>query len=92
VIAQLTAVLHPDDVVLGGGNVKKLKKLPSGCREGNNANAFLGGFRLWEKERTQSGFHGDANAQTSVLWSPATKKELEHESAKIRKLEKERRT
>ena len=41
--------LEPDDVVLGGGNVKKLKELPRGCREGDNANAFLGGFRLWEK-------------------------------------------
>ncbi len=92
VVAQLIAVLHPDDVVLGGGNVKKLKKLPSGCREGNNANAFLGGFRLWEKEQTQSGYLGDANAQTSVLRSLASKEEREHESAKIRKLEKERRT
>jgi len=35
-------------VVLGGGNVKKLKALPKGCRAGDNANAFLGGFRLWE--------------------------------------------
>jgi hypothetical protein len=45
----LTAALEPDDVVLGGGNVKKLKELPAGCREGDNANAFQGGFRLWEK-------------------------------------------
>jgi polyphosphate glucokinase len=36
--------------VLGGGNVKRLKRLPKGCRAGDNANAFLGGFRLWEKE------------------------------------------
>jgi polyphosphate glucokinase len=36
-------------VVLGGGNAKKLKKLPSGCRKGDNANAFLGGFRLWDE-------------------------------------------
>jgi hypothetical protein len=34
-------------VVLGGGNVKKLKELPPGTRLGDNANAFLGGFRLW---------------------------------------------
>ncbi len=27
--------------------LKKLKELPPGCRAGNNANAFLGGFRLW---------------------------------------------
>jgi polyphosphate glucokinase len=48
VVALLTAALEPDDVVLGGGNVKKLKELPPGCRAGNNANAFRGGFRLWE--------------------------------------------
>lgn len=51
VVAQLTAALEPDDIVLGGGNVKKLKALPSGCRQGNNANAFLGGFRLWEDKK-----------------------------------------
>ncbi|HEY2428927.1 MAG TPA: ROK family protein [Acidimicrobiales bacterium] len=49
VVARLIAALEPDDVVLGGGNVKKLKELPPGCRAGDNANAFLGGFRLWEE-------------------------------------------
>lgn len=47
-VARLVDALHPDDVVLGGGNTKKLKHLPPGCRRGDNANAFLGGFRLWE--------------------------------------------
>jgi polyphosphate glucokinase len=50
VVARLTAALEPDDVVLGGGNVRKLKELPPGCRAGNNSDAFVGGFRLWEKE------------------------------------------
>ena len=50
VVAALIAALQPDDVVLGGGNVKKLKELPPRCRAGDNANAFQGGFRLWEKE------------------------------------------
>jgi polyphosphate glucokinase len=50
VVALLTAALQPDDVVLGGGNARELTKLPPGCRLGDNANAFLGGFRLWEKE------------------------------------------
>jgi len=45
---RLMATVHPDDVVLGGGNAKKLKKLPPGCRAGHNANAFIGGFRMWE--------------------------------------------
>jgi len=48
-VKRLISALEPDDVVLGGGNVRKLKKLPAGCRAGDNANAFLGGFRLWEK-------------------------------------------
>ena len=47
-VGRLIEALHPDDIVLGGGNAKKLRKLPPGCRLGNNANAFLGGFRLWE--------------------------------------------
>jgi glucose-6-phosphate isomerase len=52
VIARLMAALEPEYVILGGGNIKKLEKLPPGCRAGNNANAFLGGFRLWEDEGT----------------------------------------
>jgi polyphosphate glucokinase len=50
VTAALISAIHPDDVVLGGGNVKKLKALPPGCRAGHNAFAFLGGFRLWGEE------------------------------------------
>jgi polyphosphate glucokinase len=50
VIERLVAALQPDDTVIGGGNVKKLKALPPGCREGANANAFSGGFRLWEED------------------------------------------
>jgi polyphosphate glucokinase len=51
VIARLIAAVEPDDVVLGGGNVKHLKGMPPGCRPGDNANAFVGGFRLWRKGR-----------------------------------------
>jgi len=50
VVALLRAALEPDQVVLGGGNVKKLKKLPPGTREGNNQNAFRGGFQLWKED------------------------------------------
>ena len=49
VVARLKAALEPNNVVVGGGNVKNLKELPPGCRPGANANAFLGGFRLWEQ-------------------------------------------
>jgi polyphosphate glucokinase len=48
VVAYLIAALQPTDTVIGGGNARKLKKLPPNCRLGNNANAFIGGFRLWE--------------------------------------------
>ena len=49
VVERLVAALEPEDVVLGGGNVHKLKKLPRGCRPGDNINAFRGGFRLWQE-------------------------------------------
>jgi polyphosphate glucokinase len=49
----LVAALEPDDVVLGGGNIHKLKVLPPGCRVGDNDNAFLGGFRLWPEAGTR---------------------------------------
>ena len=48
VVDYLVAALQPEDVVLGGGNAKILKKLPPLCRLGDNANAFKGGFRMWE--------------------------------------------
>jgi polyphosphate glucokinase len=49
IVAQLIAALEPEYVVLGGGNIHKLKALPPKCRAGDNANAFRGGFRMWEK-------------------------------------------
>jgi polyphosphate glucokinase len=49
VVQRLKAALVADYVVLGGGNAKLLKKLPAGARLGDNANAFRGGFRLWQK-------------------------------------------
>ena len=47
VVEHLSAALEPDDLVLGGGNAKLVKKLPKRCSAGDNANAFAGGFRLW---------------------------------------------
>jgi len=46
---RLKTAVEADYVVLGGGNSKKLKKLPPATRLGNNKNAFLGGFRMWQK-------------------------------------------
>jgi len=50
VIERLSAAFEPDDIVLGGGNVKLLDVLPPGCRAGDNANAFVGGFRMWDAQ------------------------------------------
>ncbi len=52
VVAKMVAALEPTDVVIGGGRVRPLKSLPPGCREGDNANAFIGGFR-YGKHRAQ---------------------------------------
>jgi len=48
IVGLLKEALDADYVVLGGGNSKKLKTIPSGARLGKNENAFLGGFRLWK--------------------------------------------
>ncbi|MCE5317712.1 MAG: ROK family protein [Parachlamydia sp.] len=52
IVKHIIAALPADDVVIGGGNAKKLLHLPEGCRAGDNAHAFVGGFRLWEEKRT----------------------------------------
>jgi predicted NBD/HSP70 family sugar kinase len=48
VVELFKNALLVDYVVLGGGNAKKLKAIPEGARLGANANAFLGGFRMWD--------------------------------------------
>ena len=50
IVQQLRDALQAEEVVLGGGNAKKLRKLPPNSRLGENANAFVGGFRIWEEE------------------------------------------
>jgi polyphosphate glucokinase len=47
-VARFVSALLVDDTVIGGGNAKKLKGAPPGCRLGDNADAFIGGFRLWD--------------------------------------------
>jgi len=51
VVARFISAAELDDLVIGGGNVNKLDKLPPGCRAGDNNLAFRGGFLLWEKKR-----------------------------------------
>jgi polyphosphate glucokinase len=53
VVARFITALEPDDTVIGGGNVKKLDRLPPHSRAGDNANAFRGGFRLWQEEHAR---------------------------------------
>ena len=62
VVDRLVVALEPDDIVLGGGNARILKELPLRCRLGDNANAFRGGFLVWETPR-------DPNCRRSN-WGP----------------------
>ena len=57
---NLKIALKADYVVLGGGNSKKLKKLPRGTRLGSNTCAFLGGFRMWQKQQATRQRHPGA--------------------------------
>ncbi len=50
VVERLRVALEVEYVVLGGGNLSKLRTLPPGTRAGDNSNAFTGGFRLWNTE------------------------------------------
>ena len=48
-VKNLKAAFVADYIVIGGGNEKKVKRLPAGCRRGSNRYAFNGGIRLWQK-------------------------------------------
>jgi predicted NBD/HSP70 family sugar kinase len=52
----LKAAFLADYVVLGGGNAKKLDKLPEHCRRGANEMAYIGGVRMWEPETNTADF------------------------------------
>jgi predicted NBD/HSP70 family sugar kinase len=61
VVARFKAAFVVDYIVLGGGNAKKLLRLPPHTRLGSNRNAITGGLRLWEKnEQTQQHRFGSA--------------------------------
>lgn len=68
VVVLLGAALLPDEIVLGGGNVRVLKELPPRCRAGSNDNAFAGGFRLWAEAaaRTRGGASRPARSRPSA--------------------------
>lgn len=54
-----------DYVVLGGGNAKRLKEMPEGCRRGGNHNAYFGGVRMWEDAN-------ERNSKALGVFPPAT--------------------
>lgn len=68
---RLTAAIHLDDMVFGGGNAEHLTDLPPGCRVGGNANAFIGGFRMWEQ--AEAGPHTPHTPARPRKKSPARK-------------------
>lgn len=47
VTERLAAAFVADDIVIGGGNAKLVRRLPAGARRGDNRRAFTGGYRLW---------------------------------------------
>lgn len=59
---KVTEILYnavlPDYVCIGGGNAKRIAKhpddIPSYVRLGANANAFVGGFRVWQDARYET--------------------------------------
>jgi polyphosphate glucokinase len=67
VVARLKAAVIADYVMLGGGNSKKLKKIPAGSRLGDNNNAFIGGFRMWEEHAPEFAPHTHSGAGRDVL-------------------------
>jgi polyphosphate glucokinase len=50
IVAMLAEATNADYTVIGGGNVRVLDELGPNVRRGSNANAFRGGFRLWDDE------------------------------------------
>ncbi len=58
VITFINEVFHADNIVIGGGNARKLRNLPPVCRIGCNADAFVGGFRLWQEIADSRGAKG----------------------------------
>lgn len=53
IVDTFRRALAPDYIVLGGGNSRLVRKVPSDVRLGNNDNAFDGGFRLWEDSHSE---------------------------------------
>lgn len=70
IVDLLKQALQVDYVMLGGGNAKRLKGVPPHARLGDNANAILGGIRLWTSMKG-----GGKGAPVSV---PAVRRRKRH--------------
>lgn len=51
VVRDFRNALLPDEIVLGGGNARRLKHLEPQTRRGDDFAAFRGGLRLWDAQR-----------------------------------------
>jgi polyphosphate glucokinase len=48
VVTRLGTALEVDEIVIGGGNARRLARLPKKSRRVTNSKAFVGGVRLWQ--------------------------------------------
>jgi len=60
VVERLKDALEAEYVVLGGGNAENVGNLPPDTHLGNNRNAFVGGFRLWKKDKPRASGHEES--------------------------------
>jgi predicted NBD/HSP70 family sugar kinase len=57
VASDFRKALQPDEVVLGGGNARRLKRLPPATRLGDDAAAYRGGLRFWDDLSSSAKIH-----------------------------------
>jgi len=50
VVSDFRLAMQPDEIVLGGGNARRLKRLPDNARLGDKLAAFHGGLRFWDDQ------------------------------------------
>jgi len=72
VVELLRTAMVSEDLVLGGGNVKLLKRLPAGARMGDNSNAFKGGLALWPKADAGAGAGARGAAASTAASTPGS--------------------
>jgi predicted NBD/HSP70 family sugar kinase len=57
VVSDFRKAMQPDEIVLGGGNARRLKRLPENTRLGDNLAAFHGGLRFWDDQGRSTKIH-----------------------------------